>query len=239
MPSAATGTRRRFWPVRLLLPAVVVASLAAAPAAAAAPPAPVTLLHLSATGTVQAVPDLLVAHMTGEAQAAAPADAQRQLDRRMDAAARVAAGSTTVSYRLEGYATDHDPDPAHAATGWTARQTLQLQSADGEALLDLLGRLQAAGLALDDLDWTLSPSRLETAQAAATDLALRALRRRADAAARSLGLKPGTMRNVTLEPDAEGPRPLVRAMAMRAAPQATQTVQAVSQFASAEIELHP
>ncbi len=222
---------RRCGPV--LLGIGLLSVCGAASGRAAAPET--TVLHLSATGTVQEAPDLLVAELVAQSDNASPAAAQRQVNDRMATASRLAAAVTSVRWRLAGYGVDRTGDRPPV---WTARQTLRLEGGEAGALLDLAGRLQATGLAISDLSWTLSPPRLAEAQARATDQALTALRRKAQAAAGSLGLKVGLLRDVTLGSGRGPARPMMRMMAT-AAPQATQDAQQVDADASAEIELHP
>lgn len=227
-----TRGRTRVGPA-LLLAIGVACGGAAGPAMAAS--LDTTLLHLSATGTVQEAPDLLVAQLVANSDAASPAAAQRQVNTRMAAATRLAAGTGTVRWQLGGYGVDRGGDKQQI---WTARQTLRLEGPDAGILLDLVGRLQAAGLAVDTLSWILSPQHLAAARARASDQALKALRARADAAAASLGLKVGLIRDVTLGGGSGPIRPVLRMMAS-AAPQATPDAQEVVEEASAEIELHP
>lgn len=212
------------------------------PAAQAAPPeAPLppgaTLLHLSATGTVQETPDLLVAQLAAEATSADPVAAQKQVNRLIAAATSLTAKVTGVVPHLAGYSVEHSGEKQQL---WTARQTLRLQAMDATALLELVGRLQGSGLVIGDLAWTLSPARMEEAERLATDKALKALQANSVAAARSLGLKVGTIRDVSLSDNSNGPRPMMRMKAMAmASPEATQDAQDVSRDASAEIELDP
>ena len=196
-----------------------------------------TLLHLSATGTVQETPDLLIAQLDAEASSASPVVAQRQVNGLIAAATAQAAKVVGIAAHLDGYSVEHTGDKQ---TLWTARQSLRLQGNDATALLELVGRLQQSGLVIGDLAWTLSPGRMQAASRRAADLALRTLQADAAAAAGSLGLKVGTLRDVSLTDQGGGPQPMfrMRAAAM-AAPQATQDAQDVSREASAEIELHP
>lgn len=215
----------------------VLAVLAAGPAQGAEPG--VTLLHLSGTGTVREIPDLLVAELSGEADGADPAVAQRQLDQRMREATRLAAGAQGVAWQVAGYAVDRTmPDQKGARPVWTARQTLHLEAVDADTLLGLVGRLQAGGLTVASLEWTLSPGHLADAQEKASDAALRAVKSRASSAAAVLGLKVGTIRDVTLG-EIDRPRPMMRMMSAIAEPQATRAAAEISETASAEVALVP
>lgn len=201
--------------------------------------ADVTLLHLSATGTVREIPDLLVAQLTAESSSTSPASAQKQVNQRMAGAAREAGQVRPVTWRLQGYTVDSNGEKPLL---WTARQALLLESADAGALLELVGRLQGSGLTIGDLSWTLSPEHLAAAQAQASDQSLRKLRQQAEAAAGSLGLKVGRIREVTVG-TTEPMRPMRRMVGMMAtamaAPQATRDAQDVDEQASGDFELHP
>lgn len=207
----------------------------AAPTDGDTPLANVTLLHLSATGTMRETPDLLVALLTGESSSGNPSTAQQRVNRLMQDAGAEAAKLPSVHWQLDGYGVDRSSDRSPV---WTARQTLRLEGADAGTLLDLVSRLQAGGLVIGELSWTLSPQHLAAARVLASDQALKALRSRAEAAAGSLGLRVGTIRDVTLD-GSEPIRPMMRMMAATmAAPQATQDAQDVREDASATIELH-
>jgi uncharacterized protein len=207
---------------------------------AAQPPVPpnATLLRLDAVGHAAVSPDLLVATLGVEQTAHDPATAQATVNKRVADAMHDAAAVPGVSARLQDYSVQPG-GPKNQ--DWTAHQTLVLQGKDDRSLLDLVGRLQGHGLMLNDLSWTLSPAAREAADARASDAALRALRTRADAAARSLGLKVSGLREVQLS--GEGgpvrPRPMMRMMAGAVPPQATQDDQDVTQDASAVVTLLP
>lgn len=51
--------------------------------------------------------------------------------------------------------------PDEKPTDWTTQQTLDLRGGDSEALLDLIGRVQALDLAVSGLDWQVSADRAE------------------------------------------------------------------------------
>lgn len=198
-------------------------------------PSDITLLHLSATGTMRETPDLLVALLVAESSSGNPSTAQQRVNRLMQNAGIEATKLPSIHWRLDGYGVDRSGDRTPV---WTARQTLRLEGADAGTLLDLISRLQASGLVINELSWTLSPQHLAAARAQASDQALKALRTRAEAAAGSLGLRVGTIRDVTLG-EGEPIRPMMRMMAATmSAPQATQDAQDVNEDASATIELH-
>ncbi|GBQ83660.1 hypothetical protein AA13595_1229 [Gluconacetobacter johannae DSM 13595] len=201
-----------------------------------------TELTLSGTGTVHAAPDRLTATLFAESTAANAATAQGKVNalvRQTLDAANAAGGLTTVT---EGYFVQRDDTARPQSSQWTARQTIRLTGADGAALLDLVGKLQARGLALSGLDWSLSSDRRQELTSQAEAEALKDVRRRADAAATVLGMKVATIRSVSLG-DRTMPRPMpMMAMAARAAafpPSAPAEEQDVTASATATVLLRP
>ncbi|MCQ8278381.1 SIMPL domain-containing protein [Acetobacteraceae bacterium KSS8] len=231
---------------QLVLPTIVLFGLGtgaaqATDAANGTPGGPVTILHLGVEGTVHETPDLLSVDLGGSVSAADPASAQRQLDARMKSATNTAEAAKGVEWRVAGYGVDQTAPDAKTRTIWTAHQTLHLESTDSEALLGLVGKLQAAGLTVDSLEWVLSPAHQQAAEARATVEALKLLRVRADEAAKALGLKVQSIRSVTLpEAGRVRPMPMMRMMAAApVAPMASRTDADISQDAQGEIVLTP
>lgn len=199
-----------------------------------------TALTLSGTGTVHAAPDRLTATLFAEAGAASAAAAQERVNTLANTVidAGKAGSFTTVT---ENYSAEHNE--GSKAPAWTARQTIRLTGSDGTALLGLVGQLQAKGLALSGLDWSLSPDRRQSLTRQAEAAALTDARQRAEAAAKVLGLKLASIRSITLS-DHGGPRPMPMMMMARAAsapvaPGAPTEEQDVSASASATFMLTP
>jgi uncharacterized protein YggE len=94
---------------------------------------------------------------------------------------------------------------------------MTLSSGDGAALLELAGTLQAGGLAMSSLNWTLTRETARAAREEASRLALDALRRRAEAVAGQLGLVVVGLKEVRIDVPAGIPRPAPMAMAARSA----------------------
>lgn len=225
----------------------------AAPNLPAPPPAPVSpgapsqsalgppMLHLSASATVKVNPDELVAGLQGVGVASTAVAAQRRVNELMVKAKAVAAGVAGVKISFQDYSVDlTDEKPTH----WTARQTVELRGAEGEQVLDLVGRLQEIGLAVTDLGWQVSPDRADQARQSATVKALKALRKQASDAAAALGLEVDRIQSVALNepnwvmPFARGGAAPARAMAAAMpAPNASRENQDVTATATADVVL--
>jgi uncharacterized protein len=196
-----------------------------------------TVLHLSATGSVQASPDQLVADLVAQSTSASAAAAQQRVNALISDGMKAAQGVAGVDARAIGYSVK--PTDEKRAT-WIAQQTLELRGADGPSLLDLAAKLQERGLAAASLDWQLSPALRRKAHDEATTAALNELQARATSAAGTLGLRIDHARDVRLEGPVNQPRPMT-AMAARAmsAPQATAAPEEVVADVSADYVLRP
>ena len=210
--------------------------LAAGASAARAQPAPATRLQIDATGTATSAPDQLEATLAATASGTDPATAQAQTNAATRTALDDAKSAPAVQPSLLGYDMSRDDKGT-----WTANSRLLLRSADGGALLALLGRLQSAGIVLESLDWTLSPALRAREQAEATTAALQALTTRAAEAAAALHLRVDHIEQVQVsDNDGVGPRPfgVMRTFAA-AAPSAPAAPVDVTVTASATVLLHP
>jgi predicted secreted protein len=201
-----------------------------------------TTLSLSETAMVMAAPDELSAVLRAEATAATAAEAQRLVNAAMADALARAKQAAGVTASTGGYGVYRDPSVKPER--WNASQTLALHSAEGPALLTLVGALQQKGLAISDLHWQLSDDAARKAEAEATRRAIGALRARVDEAAGLLGLR--FVRFATVRLDSPQPfRPAMRVMAVAPAaaapmpPSATAEDIPVSATVGAEAELAP
>jgi uncharacterized protein YggE len=194
-------------------------------------------MHISASATAKVSPDKLVADLIALATAPYAVLAQRKVNTLMAVAAEDAKGASGLEASFQDYSVQFiDDRPAH----WVAQQTLELRGANAETLLDLVGRLQAMGLAIGSLDWQVSDGRDAETLRQATIVALKTLRSEADEAAAALGLVVDHIDSLDI---GEGPPvlPMVRpAFAMAAtmpAPQSTADSQDVTATVSADVVL--
>jgi uncharacterized protein YggE len=206
--------------------------------AAAGPP----VLRLSETATESVIPSELVADLGAVASAASAVGAERRVNEEMASAKKLAAGTPGVSAAFRGYTTsfvEAAGKPAH----WIASETLEIRGQSGETVLGLVGRLQASGLAVGELEWRVAPEAAEAARRAATLAALKALRTEAAEAAGALGLAVQGYRSISLSGPVAMPlrtHPVLRAMATAMPPpQASAEQQQISATVSAEVVLGP
>lgn len=157
-----------------------------------------TRLNVTGTGSVDAAPDLLTATLLIQNEAVKAVDAQAKTNDAAHAAvtkAEKVAGVTvlTDSYDVSENRKDNKP------SSWTARQTIQIKAKDASALLDLVGRLQANGLLLEGVSWSLSPEHQKELHRQAEKKAVDDLRSRSSEIANDLGLKVSSIASISVD----------------------------------------
>ena len=189
---------------RLLLLAALLAPL---PALAQSE----TRLRLSESGSATVQPDEVTASLRVEVRATTAAEAQEQVNQAMAAALAAAREVAGLRATTGHYAARADRDKQE----FVAQQSLNLRG--GEAVIALIGRFQAEGLLLDQVQWQLSEAAQRQGRDAATRAAIRAVQERGAAIARDLGLRVVALRDLYVEAGPEA-RPMMAARAMAAAP---------------------
>jgi len=160
-------------------------------------------MHMAAFKTVKVAPDELVADLTALGTAPLAVTAQRQVNGVIAKAKALTDKAAGIKVAFQGYSvTFVDEKPTH----WVAQQTIEVRGGDGEAVLTLVGHLQAEGLSLGNLDWQVSPDRADKAHEAATIDVLHSLRDQATEAGRAVGIEVDRFQHIDLK--GEAPRPI-------------------------------
>jgi predicted secreted protein len=183
-----------------------------APIAAAADeaslPAGATVLHLAASAERVLPRDEVVAVLRAEATGKVLVDVEAEVNRRMAAALEEAKKSPAIKIetpstsvyaeRSSGSGGSSGRGSTEGIVGWTAVETLRLQSKDFAAALALIGKLEGRQLAVNSVTFTVSPDAVAGVQAPLTSEALERLRARAEAVAADLGLAVDHIKTVTV-----------------------------------------
>jgi predicted secreted protein len=188
------------------------------------PPAGHTLVNLSASERMTLPQDLLTAALRIEARGAEPRKVQDDINKAMTRALALAKAVPTVKTSTGGYQV-YEQRLERNVRVWQGQQTVQLESKDSAALLDLAGKLQGAGFAVSGLNWSLSPERAESVRDELLVKALGNLKAKAALVARTLGKSGYELTDVNLD-GAPQPVPMYRAVRMEMAMAADGTVAA-------------
>lgn len=163
------------------------------------------LLNLSATEQREVPQDTLNASLQYAAQGRDRTELQNDVNTAMRNALEILEGAGgDVEYsttRYQVYVVDAGrPSRADVENPvWRAQQEVTLKSLDSDALLEVMGKLQAAGLVVTNQYYSLSPERYEEVAASLMGDALTKLQARADEAARGLGKGGAELIEVSLD----------------------------------------
>ncbi len=159
--------------------------------------------------------DLLVAVLYVREEGRDPRAVAESVNRAVAWGVQRAKAAASVEVETLGYRTQ----PLYERNGqlsgrWRISQSIRLQSADSAALSALLGELQER-LALQSLDYQLSPERRGVAEDELIDAALARFRQRAERVVESMGAAGYRVLQLNINTPQSGPRPvMMRAAAM-------------------------
>lgn len=150
------------------------------------PPTGHTVLNFTATERISLPQDLLTASLRIEARSSDPRKVQAEINTAMEKALAVAKKVTGVKVTTGGYQV-YEQRLERNLRMWQGQQTLQLESKNAAAVLELAGQLQGSGFAMSSLGYSLSPERAESVRDELMVKALGSLKAKAALVARTLG----------------------------------------------------
>lgn len=169
-----------------------------------------TFLSLSATEQVDLKQDLLQASLRIEVDGKDPKKVQDEINKAMQKAIAETKDikevkTSTGQYNLYSYDPNPNPQPKTNIRNyqWKGSQTIDLQSKDQAKLLQLTGKIQELGFAMNGLNYTLSPEQSEAYRDNLMTAALKKIQTKADLAAKALG--KGSYDIVEVNVDGAGP----------------------------------
>lgn len=207
----------------LLLPFVVMAEDGVGGASAG--PAG-TVVTLSASDQKNVEQDQLGASLRIEMDERDSRKLQDIINKAMQKAIEIAKAEKDVKISTgQYYVYSYDPDPSprpltHAEQMkrmvWKGSQTIDLQSKNAQALLDVVGKIQETGFIMNGLNYSLSSEKEEAQKDELLTGALQKIQKKADLVAKALGKKSYDITEVNIE-GANMPQPapmMMKAMAM-------------------------
>lgn len=168
-----------------------------------------TVLSLSATEEMKLQQDTLQASLRIEIDGKNPKDVQDKINKAMAAGLELSkkyadVKTSTGSYYVYSYDPNPQPptknmrDPA-ARLMWKGNQTIELNSKNSAALLELTGKIQEAGFVVNNLSYTLSSEKAEEYKDTLMVAALKKIQNRASIAAKALGKASYDMMEVSVD----------------------------------------
>jgi predicted secreted protein len=196
---------------------LVVASFVALPALAAQDATPKDQVTFRVEATREVPNDWVAATLGVEDESSDAAGLAARVNQRMAAALALAKGDSRLTVSSGAYQTQPVYDRTRIAR-WRAQQDLVIETADVGALSDVAGKLQAQGLLLRGISFSVAPETKKRLDDELIVEALSVFRERAGLIARGLGRRGWNLVSVTLgEGGMPVPRYAPRTMAMEAA----------------------
>ncbi len=188
------------------------------------PPEGQTIINLSATEKRTMPQDLLIASLRIEVDEGSATDIQKKINEAMKKALDLAKAEksfkvSTGAYSVYKYEKPVEVDPKTGVQKtepfWQGSQTIQIESKDSTKLLDVVGKIQGMGFAMNNLSYTLSPEVVEKVRDELMVEALKKLSAKADIVAKTLGKSKVDLVDVNV--DSGGPvMPMYKNMMVRA-----------------------
>lgn len=189
----------------------------------ALPPDGATIINFSASERRSVPQDLLIASLRIEEEDKSnPVTVQNKINEAMTKALALAKKESAFKVSTGGYSvykydqavkTDKNGNTT-TQSYWRGSQTLQIESKDSTKLLEVVGKIQAMGFAMNNLAYTLSPDLAETTRDELITLALKKLLAKADLVAKTLGKSKAELVDVNV--DTGGPiMPMYKTMMAR------------------------
>ena len=142
-------------------------------------------IQLSANAAMEVENDTLSARLYAQQEGSDLSRLADQVNRRISEAVALIKDVEGVKLQTQGYQT-YPTYHQQRVTGWRVRQTIRLESQDAAKLSQLLSRLQSS-LALQSLDYDVSPAQREAAEEQLMARAIGSFQRRAALVSEQLG----------------------------------------------------
>lgn len=189
----------------------------------ALPPEGSTIINFSATEKRTMPQDILIASLRIEVDDKDSAsNIQNKINDAMakalslakkESAFKISTGAYSV-YKYDRPLKRTTSDGDTFETVWRGSQTIEIESKDSAKLLDVVGKIQGMGFAMNNLAYTLSPEVMEKTRDELMVLALKKLTAKADIVAKTLGKTKVELVDVNV--DAGGPiAPMYKTMMAR------------------------
>jgi predicted secreted protein len=197
-------------------------------------------IHLSANTTAQLENDTMVATVYAQEEGSQAAELSNMVNKRIRSALELVKKYPGIKHQTNTYSSN----PVYSNNkikGWRVRQSLRLESQDMALMSDVLGKLQG-DLALQSIEFSVSPERKDQQDEKLIDKALEAFEDRASQVVKKLKRKSYKIVDINISTSGSGVvRPYqVKAMAMdsmESAPAISAGEQTVSVTVSGNIEL--
>ena len=163
-----------------------------------------TLITLSANERVEIQQDLLIANLRYQIEDTNPRTVQNTINEKMKDALKESqkvktVKAATTQYNIYEYDPNRNKQLKDRKKIWRGQQGLMIKGKSPDDLLELVGKLQDMGLAMNGLQYTVSPELLEQTRDGLLENALAKLTKKANRTAKALGKSSAELKSVNVD----------------------------------------
>ncbi len=156
------------------------------------------VLNLSATEQLSVDQDTLNVYMQYSAQGRNTTALQNEVNEAMREALKILGATNNIEYSTQQYHVYNMQGRNNQSPNWRAQQSIQMSSMNAEALLVVTARLQALGMTVNAMNYSLSSEKYEEVSDSLMNAALQKLQARANEAASTLNKSTAALVEVSL-----------------------------------------
>jgi len=156
------------------------------------------VLNLSATEQLSVDQDTLNVYMQYSAQGRNTTALQNEVNEAMREVLTILETTNNIEYSTQQYHVYNMQGRNNQNPNWRAQQSIQMSSMNAEALLVVTARLQALGMTVSSMDYSLSSEKYEEVSDSLMNAALQKLQARANEAASTLNKSTAALVEVSL-----------------------------------------
>ncbi len=156
------------------------------------------VLNLSATEQLNVDQDTLNVYMQYSAQGRNTTTLQNEVNEAMREALKILQATNNIEYSTQQYNVYNMQGRNNQNPNWRAQQSIQMSSMNAEALLVVTARLQALGMTVNSMSYSLSSEKYEEVSDSLMNAALQKLQARANEAASTLNKSTAALVEVSL-----------------------------------------
>ena len=172
-----------------------------------------THLNLSVSESMEVEEDLLIVNLRFETEGKTSQDVQKDINKKMESALAEVKKQSEISVSTENYFVYQYTPPSNkrekGQTVWKGSQSIQLKGSNSIEILKITGILQSMGLAVNSLNYVVSPELNEKTRDSLMEKSIEKLMHKAKRVAKVLGKDDIQVLNINVDSNNYYPSPML------------------------------
>lgn len=172
-----------------------------------------THLNLSVSESMEVEEDLLIVNLRFETEGKTSQDVQKDINKKMESALAEVQKQSEISVSTENYSVYQYTPPSNKGekvqTIWKGSQSIQLKGSNSIEILKITGVLQSMGLAVNSLNYVVSPELNEKTRDSLMEKSIEKLLHKAKRVAKVLGKDDIQVLNINVDSNNYYPSPML------------------------------